>query len=302
LDIELIIKQKLTSAANFKTQGKYLHAIQICEKLLHEYPKRADIHFELAELYDLSGSISSAFHLLESYLDNNPEDKDVRIFYGQFLLKNQLWAEAIEVFSKLVPEEKPIVLFFLGYSYFMIKDYEMARINYLSFLSNKADGELSYESYIYLAKIEIELRDFEQALSYAKQSEILYSSFWELHLIYAICYYNLGMDAHAVLSIEKAIKLNPKEIKSYEWAGKIFLRLGEYLKAEKYFIKFVESAEEISSETFSDLGEACLNSNKTKSALNYFELALAIDPNNKNAMSGKKNISRKTKSGISQDD
>jgi len=184
----------------------------------------------------------------------------------------------------------------------MIKDYEMARINYLSFLSNKADGELSYESYIYLAKIEIELKDFEQALSYAKQSDILYSSFWELHLINAICYYNLGMDAHAVLSIEKAIKLNPKEIKSYEWAGKIFLRLGEYLKAEKYFIKFVESAEEISSETFSDLGEACLNSNKTKSALNYFELALAIDPDNQNAMLGKKNISRKTKSGISQDD
>jgi tetratricopeptide (TPR) repeat protein len=302
LDIELLIKQKLTSAANFKAQGKYLHAIQICEKLLGEYPKRADIHLELAELYDLSGNIRSAFHLLDSYLDNNPEDKDVRIFYGQFLLKNQLWEEAIEVFSKLVPEEKPIVLFFLGYSYFMVRDFEMARINYLSFLSNKADGELSYESYIYLAKIEIELKDFEQALSYAKQSEILYSSFWELHLINAICYYNLGMDTHAVLSIEKTIKLNPKEIISYEWAGKIFLRLGEYLKAEKYFIKFVESAEEISSETFSDLGEACLNTNKTKSALNYFELALTIDPNNKNAMLGKKNISIKTKSGISQDD
>lgn len=295
------IKHKLNTAANFKAQGKYLHAIQICEQLLSEYPNNPDIHFELAELYDLSGNLNSSFHLLETYLENNPEDKNVRLFFGQFLLKNQLWNKAIEIFSLLVPEEKPIVSFFLGYSYFMLKDFEMARINYLSFLSLKADRELTYESYIYLAKIEIELNDFEQALSYAKQSEILYSSFWELHLIYAICYYNLGMDAHAILSIEKAIKLNPKGILSYEWAGKILLRSGDYLKAEKYFTKYVESAEEISSETYSNLGEVCLNSNKTKSALNYFDLALKIDPDNKNALIGKRNISEKFKSTLSND-
>lgn len=301
MDIDLKIKHKLNASANFKAQGKYLHAIQICEQLLSEYPNNPDIHFELAELYDLSGNLNSSFHLIETYLENNPADKDVRLFYGQFLLKNQLWNEAIEIFSFLTPQEKPIVSFFLGYSYFMFKDYEMARINYLSFLSLKGDRELIYESYIYLAKIEIEMKDFEQALSYAKQSEILYSSFWELHLIYAICYYNLGMDTHAMLSIEKAIKLNPKGIVSYEWAGKIFLRSGDYLKAEKYFTKYVESAEEISSETYANLGEACVNSNKTKSALDYFELALKIDPDNKNALNGKKNISEKFNSTLSND-
>lgn len=301
MDIDLKIKHKLSTAANFKAQGKYLHAIQICEQLLSEYPNNPDIHFELAELYDLSGNLDSSFHLIETYLDNNPADKDVRLFYGQFLLKNQLWNEAIEIFSLFTHEEKPIVLFLLGYSYFMLKDYEMARINYLSFLSHKTDRELTYESYIYLAKIEVEMKDFEQALSYAKQSEILYSSFWELHLIYAMCYYNLGMDAHAILSIEKAIKLNPKGIASYEWAGKIFLRSGDYLKAEKHFTKYVESVEDISSETYANLGQACLNSNKTKSALNYFELALKIDPDNKNALKGKRNISEKYKSTLTGD-
>lgn len=296
MDTDLKIKHKLNAAANFKVQGKYLHAIQLCEQLLSEFPNNSDIHFELAELYDRSGNLNSSFNLLETYLENNPDDKDVRLFFGQFLLKNQLWNKAIEIFSLLVPEEKPIVSFFLGYSYFMLKDYEMARINYLSFLSLKAERELTYESYIYLAKIEIELNDFEQALSYAKQSEILYSSYWELHLIYAKCYYNLGMDAHSILAIEKAIKLNPQGIDSYNWAGKIFLRTGDYLKAEKYFTKYVESVEEISSETYANLGEACLNSNKTKSALDYFELALKIDPDNKNALIGKRNISEKIKS------
>jgi len=301
LDIDLKIQHKLNASANFKAQGKYLHAIQICEQLLSEYPNNPDIHFELAELYDLSGNLNSSFHLIENYLENNPADKDVRLFYGQFLLKNQMWNEAIENFSLLSPEEKPIVSFFQGYSYFMLKDYEMARINYLSFLSLKGDRELIYESYIYLSKIEIEMKDFEQALSYAKQSEILYSSFWELHLVYAMCYYNLGMDAHAILSIEKAIKLNPKGIESYNWAGKIFLRSGNYLKAEKHFTKYVESVQEISPETYANLGEACLNSNKTKSALDYFELALKLDPGNRNALIGKKNISEKFNSTLSKD-
>jgi tetratricopeptide (TPR) repeat protein len=301
LDTDLNIKHKLASVANFKSHGKYLHAIQICEQLLIEFPNNSEINLELAELYHLSGNLTSSLHLFESYLDNNPKDKDVRLFYGQFLLKNRLWERAIQVFSKLVPEEKPIALFFLGYSYFMIKDFELARINYLSFLSLEADRELIYESYIYLAKIEIELKDFEQALSYAKQSELLFNSYWELYLIYAICYYNLGMDTHAVLSIEKSIKLNPKAIGSYEWAGKVCLHAGDYLKAENHFTKYVESTEEISSEIYNNLAEICLSTNRTKSALSYFDLALKIDPNNKNALYGKKNILEELESKLSKD-
>ncbi len=114
MDTDIRLKHKLTSAANYKSQGKYLHAIQICEQLLREFPGNPEIHFELAELYDLSGNLNSSFQLLETYLENNPEDKDVRLFYGQLLLKNKLWEKAIDIFSKLVPEEKPVSLFFLG--------------------------------------------------------------------------------------------------------------------------------------------------------------------------------------------
>lgn len=301
MNADFKIKHKLTSAANYKAQGKYLHAIQICEMLLSEFPYNPNIIFELVELYELSGNLNSSFLLLEDYLENNPSDMDVRLFYGQNLLKNKLWQKAIEIFSKLIPEEKPISLFFLGYSYFMIKDFELARINYLSFLSLEEDRELVYETYIFLAKIEIELNDFEQALVYAKQSELLYKSYWELHLIYAICYYNLGMDTHAVLSVEKSIKLNPKSISSYEWAGKIFLRSGDYLKAEEYFSKFIESAEEISSETYLGLAQVYVHNKKIQPALDYFDLVLKIDPNNKNALMWKKNISRELQSKISKD-
>lgn len=284
------IKQKLKSVTDFKAQKKYLHAIQICEKLIVEFPHATEIYLELAELHELSGNVNSALQLLESYLSNFPDDKDIKLLLGQFLIKNGLWHKAIEIFSAFTPEEKPVVLFYLGYSYFMIKDFEMARINYLSFLTLEKDQELVYESYLYLAKIEIEMGDFEQALSYVKQSELIFNSYWELYLISAICYYNLGMDTHAVLSIEKSIKLNSKILTVYEWAGKIFLRSRDYEKAEKYFVKYVESADEVAADTYAQLAETCLRLNKNKSALNYFELALKLDPNNQNALIGLEKI------------
>lgn len=295
MDNDFKVKQKLNAAADFKSLGKYLHAIQLCEQLLIEHPNEPDVYHELAELYKLSGNLNSAFDLIERYLGANPLDINMKLFYGQFLLQNKEWQKAVDILSQIIPEENPLVLFFLGYSYFMIKDYELARINFLSFLSHNNEQEMTHEANIYLAKIEIEMNDFEQALFYAKQSELLYASYWELYMIYAICYYNLGMDTHAVLAIEKSLKLNPKNVASYEWAGKVYLRTGDYLKAEKYFNEFVESSEFISSEIYSGLGEACLNRNKIDLALNYFELALKINPENKIALQGKKNITEGSK-------
>lgn len=290
---ELKLKHKLKSISDYKSQGKFLHAIQICEQMLKEFPESSSLYFELAELYELSGNLNSSLNLLESYLEINPFDDDARLFLGQFLLKNQMWDKAITIFAEFLPEVKPISLFFLGYAYFMIKDLELARINFLSYINLEKESELVYESYLFLAKTEIEFNDFEQALSYAKNADIFFASNWELHLIYAKCYYNLGMDTHAVHAIEKSIKLNPKAIESHEWAGKIYLRLHDYLKAETHFKKFIETTDNVSSETFTKLGEAYYKLNNLKSALNYFELALRIDPNNDEALMGKQNVIQK---------
>lgn len=300
MNSDIKLKQKLDTAASFKAQGKHLHAIQLYEQLIREFPDDPNLYFELAELYELSGSLNSSMNLLETYLENNQFNAEAKFFYGQFLLKKQLWEKAIDVFSSFQPEDKPLSLFFLGYAYFMIKDYELARINFLSFLNNPVDRELEYQANIFLAKIEIELKDFERALEYAKQSELLFNSYWELYKIFAECYNNLGMNTHAVLSIEKAIKLNPKETELYEIAGRVYKYAGDYHKAEQYFVKYVESSDNINPITFAHLGETYIKLDKLHSAKNYFELALKIDPNNLSALNGLEQLSLKRKSSISK--
>lgn len=284
------LKNKLEAISNYKSQGKYLHAIQVAEQLFHENPANTEVLLELAELYDLSGSQQSVLQLLAKYTEENPNDTDLKLFYGQYLFKHKMWEEAIQIFSLLVPEEKPISLFFLGHSYFMVQDYEMARISFLSFISLDVDRELSFEAHIYLAKIEIETKDYEQALYYAKQSEIFFNSHWELFFIYAKCYYFLGMNTHAVVSIEKSIKLNPRASELYELAGRIYLSTGDFLKAEDYFKKCLDSSVNISADVYLLLGNVCVQSKKLELAASYYESALKLDPKNEEAQKAMKKI------------
>ena len=297
------IDHKLKVASDYEAQGKNLHAIQLYNSIIDEYPEFKEVYFYLAELYEKMGNLEPAYNLLYSLLDKEPGNNEVRLFLGQFLLRNAKWEEAIEILSLILPEENHIVSFFLGYSHFILKEYEMAKVNFQNYVSfaksiskehpeedsQNEQTELLYEADLYLAKIEIELGNFESALNYAKKTDTIYSNFWELNLIYSIIYYNLGMYAHAVVPVEKAIRLNPKEAVSYEWGGKIYLKLGDYLKAEKFFLKYIEQIDNVSSDIYTKLGQACLNASKTKDALTYFDVALKLDPENIFAKKGKEN-------------
>ncbi len=179
----------------------------------------------------------------------------------------------------------------------MLKDYEPARINFLRFISSGKKTELLLETYIYLAKTEIQLNNFKDALEFAKKAEIVYSNFWELNLILAIIYYNLEMITHSVSSIARAIKLNQNEASVYEWAGRIYLKAGEYLKAEEYFIKHIDMIEYPTSKIYSELAEVYFKVSKVRDALRYYDLALGLDPFNQFAVNGKNNASLILKAG-----
>ena len=126
-------------------------------------------------------------------------------------------------------------------------------------------------------------------MDFLKKTEVVYSNFWEWNFLIAVAYYNLGMYTHAIKPVQKAITLNPKEMSVSKWAGKIFLRTGDYVKAEKQFLKYIEAGDNAEADIYAGLAEACLKSKKAMDALAYFEIALKLDPENKYALEGKKN-------------
>jgi tetratricopeptide (TPR) repeat protein len=275
-------------AAEFEQQGKLLHTVQVYTSIISENPEYTDAYFALGEVYEKLGNIEPAVEMIKDYLRKDPENKEVRIYLSEFLLRNKRWEDANEILSYILPEEEPVISFFLGYSHFMQKDYEVARINFVNFLQHGKPDEMLQEANLYIARIDINLKNFKSALEHLKKTELIYSNFWEWNLLISVAYYNLGMYAHAIKPIRKAITLNPKESSANKWAGKIYLRTGEYIKAEKEFLKYIEAGDNAEADIYAELAEACLNSRKATDALAYLEIALKLDPGNKLALEGKK--------------
>lgn len=278
------IKFKLKLASAFISEGKNLHAVQVYLNLIEETEKE-EIYFHLAELYEDMGFIDSGKNILSDLvrLKNN---NDVTLYFGQYLLRNSRWIEAIEILNS-ISETTPAALFLIAYSYMMLNEFELAKEYFADFITFDEKNDLKQEANLYLAKIEYELRNYNSALNYATNAQYLYSDFWELNLILAKVYYSLDMFTHAVNPIQKALKLNPKDASVQEFAGKIYYQLQDFKKAEKYFSEFIDLSSEVSAEIYTLLAKSFLKQRKMEEANLFFELALQTDPAYQPAIAGK---------------
>lgn len=284
------IKYRLKLAEQFISEGKNLHAIQIYLNLIDE-TGRDQFYFYLAQLYEEMGFFEGGGKILSELIETDVENNNAKLFFGEYLLRNSKWFEAIEVLNR-ISDLTPPTIFLIGYAYLMLNEFELSKEYFTQYVSSDNKSELKQEANLYLAKIEYELNNFDSALSYAKNAQIIFSDFWELNLILAKVYYSLGMFTHANTPIQKAIKSNPKDISVLELAGKICFQLSDYQKAEKYFSEFIEQNSEVSAEVYTLLAKSFLKQRKIKEANLFFELALKIDPAYQQALAGKIDLDR----------
>lgn len=284
------IKYKLKLASAFISEGKNLHAIQIYKNLI-DVTKREDIYYMLAELYEDMKFIDSGEKILLELIEQNDNSTEINMYLGQYLLRNAKWIDAIEVLNSL-EDQIYSSNFLIGYSYLMLNEFELSKDYFKKYINSDEKSELKQEANIYLAKIEYELNNFDSALNYAKSAQFVYSDFWELNLILAKVYYSLDMNTHAVTPIEKALKLNPKEIGVLEFAGKIYFKLEDFKQAEQYFSECIEHSSNISAEIYTLLAKSFVKQKKYNEAQLFFTLALQIDPEYQPAIAGQANLNK----------
>lgn len=284
------IKFKLKLVSAFISEGKNLHAVQVL-KYLAEETGREDIYFQLAELYEDMGFVDAGINVLTDLTQLKVNNNDINLYFGQYLLRNSKWNEAVKVLNDIV-NSTPAALFLIAYSYMMMNEFELAKEYFSKFILSDEKNDLKQEANLYLAKIEYELHNYDSALNYATNAQFLYSEFWELNLILAKVYYSLDMFTHAVNPMQKAIKLNPKDASVQEFAGKIYFQLQDYKKAEKFFSEFIELSSDISAEIYTLLAKSFVKQRKIEEANLFFDLALKIDPAYLPAIAGKGNLNK----------
>ena len=284
------IKFRLRLASAFIAEGKNLHAIQVYKNLIEE-TDRNEFYFQLAEIFENMGFIDAGKNVLTELLENKEPDNDVTLYFGQYLLRNSRWFEAIEVLNS-ISDSTPAALFLIAYSYLMINEFELAKEYFSNFIISDEKNDLKQEANLYLAKIEYELHNYDSALNYATNAQFLYSDFWELNLILAKVYYSLDMFTHAVNPIQKALKLNSKDATVQEFAGKIYYQLQDFKKAEKYFSEHIDLSSDVSAEIYTLLAKSFVKQRKIDEANLFFELALQIDPAYPPAIAGKCDLNK----------
>ena len=285
-NLDYKFQHKIKRAKEFEAKGKYLHAIQIYQLLIEEFPGIPESYINLADIYQIIGKKKSAENILKLILKRQPDNYEIKLYYIQFLMHNEEWNNALKLLLSLSIED-PFASYLTGYCYFSLNDYELAKVHLLGFIISDEEPELIHEAYLILAKIEVELKQYENALKYAKKAEVMYDDDWELQLIVAKIYYYLKMYTHSSVSVNKAVKLNKKEALLYKWAGKINLKLVDYNKAIKCFEKYINLKKDITSNDYSYIADACLKSGKLNEALKFYNSAIKLDPKNKMALEGK---------------
>lgn len=284
------LKHKLKLADQLQAEGKNLNALQLLKSLMLTSDDER-IYFQLAELYEDMGFIQSGKNTLLELNEIYPENIDIKLFLGQYLLRNAQWFDAIETLSDIT-SQRPLSLFLIAYAYMMLSDFELSSDYFQKYVLSDNNQELIQEANLYLAKIEYELQHYDVALKYAEEAQFVYSNFWELNLILAKVYYSLGMYTHALTPIQKALKYSSKEKSILEFAGRIYFALDEYEKAVNYFSDFIEQSTEVSAEIYTLLARSFLKLRKVNEASLFFQLALQIDPDYLPAASGINDINK----------
>ena len=283
------IEFKLNNAKKFAASGKFLHASQLYKSLIEEFPDNAEPYFQLAQLYQDQNLSKESENLLLNYLNENPDRIDVIIYLAQIYLKSSKWNEVVEILTPVTPDEEPYALFLIGYAYFMLEDYEIAKINFENFLKFNNEPELFYETQLFLSKIYLAQSKFNKALEYAEKSEKFYSNYWELKFIYAEIYLSTKMINHAIKNIETCIKMSTANYKVYKLAGEIYYKAKNYIKSEKYFVECISLNENQSTYLYIKLADICIKNKKIDKAVNYYDLVLKMNSKHNIALKGKKN-------------
>ena len=88
----------------------------------------------------------------------------------------------------------------------------------------------------------------------------------------------------AIKFFNKSIKINPKNVKNYNYLGNAYIKLGQYEQAKKIFEKALslnlDSLRYIDkSILYNDIALMYLHNNQIKKAINFYKLALIYSPN-----------------------
>ena len=192
----------------YKMASFYFHfqkmdkAVKYCEETLLIKPDFSPAHELLANIYAISNNLKGAISEYKFLLEKNPDNPNLLIRYGVFLLKDEEFEKAKNTFRKLLNNDKYKAM-----------------------------------AYFYLGKTYSKLRLFKDALKYYNEALKIKSDFQRAYYEMALVYQLQGDDKNAYETYLKVLKIDPDNILAREKVVRFLVKKNKLKEALKHLEK-----------------------------------------------------------------
>ena len=255
-------------------------AVELLEAAIAQFngEEKIELLFELADVYDDYEEFDKVFDCLLLVLKEDPTNEEALYkicFWTDFTGRNE---ESIRLHSNIIDEHpyNELAWFNLGAAYQGLKLYEKAIDAYQYSLVIDEKFDYAYrnigDAYIRLKKYKEAIEALEKVLELSKPEEVIYEAIGH-------CYDRMRNYAQARFHYRKASHLNPDDSKLFYKIACTYYNEGQWLST----VKQLESALKIHRHQFEYnllMGEAKLQLEQVKEAIQYFTTAVRIKPKN----------------------
>ncbi|GAB1350740.1 hypothetical protein MASR1M107_29550 [Ignavibacteriales bacterium] len=294
------LTHRLKRAQEFEGGGKILHAIQLYQAIIDDFPDDTTAWFRLIEIYENMGKMDSVLGVMEELIEHLPDELEVKLFTGHFYFKYQKWEESIAVLNGVDIESEPIAFFILGLAFFHTGNFKDAATHLVSFVNFEKNSSFLGESYLYIARCYLELNQKHVALPYLEEASKLAPTNPEVYFYQAVYYFSIGMYAHASTQVSVALELGTENRQIFELAVEIYEKNGEFNRIEALCNKYIEQGEP-SPKIYTYLAKVFLMKNKYRDASVYLETALKLNPNYQQAKDVLKELTERRDNDLVKD-
>lgn len=229
-----------TSSRNFELAIKYYNEGIAVDSTY------GPIYRELGDLYYRFKKYEPAIQNYKKYLTYIDRNDDVEFQYGLFLLKNQNYAEAVDIFNalELRKYDSPYLYNRRAVCYYGLEKYELAKKDMETYYKKVNVTKTTSVDYEYLGKILLQT----------------------------------GEDSLGVIQLEQAVERDPSRLDLYGEIGAYYYTKGNYEKAIQYMGKQVTPTTK-DPKVFFELGQACFYNKEYAKADSSFARLVELKPN-----------------------
>ena len=255
-----MIKELLQEGFILKSKGKYKHAIEFFYKALEIDDTSSELMLEIAECYYFMGDIERALNYIEQSLQKNPAHIGSLKLLKQIFMGNKAWKDAeqtakniyyvsgnpndlAEIFSLLnkqgkfqelfeyqISENNAAILYELAYAKFLLNDFEAAE----KYINRSLDAEYSKKSILLKGKILFKMNRLDECIELLKTVKIDEEDAEMLNFAGLVEQYKCNY-SESINYLLKAVRLQPQnDLYNYDCASTYF-KMGNIQQAKKYY-------------------------------------------------------------------